>query len=775
MLVAIVVYLCFALPGIRWGLPSRDIDRFLFRDEPPWSGEKIYRLAKASEKFEAPGSASRGADVDADPIATSRGASSPEPGVPNQPSVAIDRVAPILLTGTDEDVARILLRYRLYTHQPDEMITLMALAGMRPRSFDFDPRLYQYGGLFIYPVGALLGVCDALGLIDVRGDVTYYLDHPDEFGKFYVVSRAYSAAWGLVGVIVVFAIARRLGGVGAGWLAATLFAMLPVVVCMAHEGKPHLPGAVLMLIAVWLAMRCVGQRGGSTTEPRHKPEGTDHSSGTTRARPTSATARRAVADVGIAVRDNATMHEGAVAHGGIAVRDNATMHEGAVAHGGVVAVDGTETHGKVTWMLLCAACGAAVGMVLSSWPIFVLIPLVAWRTRPLSRVVIVTIAGAAIGLATYLVSNPYIVINLLAHREVLQSNFGNSLAMYEIARVGEGFVRVAQLTMEGATLPVLAVGAVMMLLLMFRALRRSPGNVSFSPGEPRASARADSPSQPAPMSTRRPKTKSSVVPAATPPWECLVFPAALLFAQFVLIGAGKPAEYGRFGVFTNTALVIAAAAAVHQWVRAFANRRGPRAGHALHVALCLTLLVPATLYGGGYTANFIADARGSNSRRDLARVFEAARIDESTGRLLLKFATIAEPAPYNFPPIPFHRADVLLLPTPPGDVARSPDRDMVLIEPLDRTRSVVPAHSAPLADVIEATMPDLFDSDAAVRLADLDWRRRPPWGLARFNPRLTPISWANKPFHNSLFEWKARGADPPILRPKATVDGHQKP
>ena len=49
-----------------------------------------------------------------------------------------------------------------------------------------------------------------LGLIDVRGDVVYYLDNPDEFGKFYIVARAYSAAWGLLGVLVVYAIAKRI-------------------------------------------------------------------------------------------------------------------------------------------------------------------------------------------------------------------------------------------------------------------------------------------------------------------------------------------------------------------------------------------------------------------------------------------------------------------------------------------------------------------------------------------------------------------------------------
>ena len=44
---------------------------------------------------------------------------------------------------------------------------------------------------------------------------------------------------------------------GAGVLAALLFGLLPVVTCMAHEAKPHLPGAVLMLAACCFAMRAL--------------------------------------------------------------------------------------------------------------------------------------------------------------------------------------------------------------------------------------------------------------------------------------------------------------------------------------------------------------------------------------------------------------------------------------------------------------------------------------------------------------------------------------
>jgi hypothetical protein len=111
--------------------------------------------------------------------------------------------------------------------------------------------MYQYGGLWFYPIGAMLRVAGAVGLLEVSSDMTTYLDRPEAFGRFYVVARAYSAAWGLVGVCVVFFLAKRFSrSLLVPAVAATCFALMPVIVNGAHEAKPHLAGAVLTLAAV---------------------------------------------------------------------------------------------------------------------------------------------------------------------------------------------------------------------------------------------------------------------------------------------------------------------------------------------------------------------------------------------------------------------------------------------------------------------------------------------------------------------------------------------
>jgi hypothetical protein len=160
----------------------------------------------------------------------------------------------------DDDVsrARILSRFRLYSDQPDEMISFRALAKMHPANLQFDPKLYQYGGLWIYPLGAIVKAASLVGYVTVSPDPTLYLDSPEMFGRFYILGRAYSAAWGVVAVLAVFGIVRRASsGVVLPLLAAVCFMCMPVVMDLAHEAKPHLAGTALILLAVLSASKYV--------------------------------------------------------------------------------------------------------------------------------------------------------------------------------------------------------------------------------------------------------------------------------------------------------------------------------------------------------------------------------------------------------------------------------------------------------------------------------------------------------------------------------------
>ena len=190
MLILIAIFLIGVaafFTGIDWGLPSRDSDQFLFSSHKPWTGAQIMALAGDWDQ-----SAGRGADIAMHLLA--------------------NRDRPIVLNDTDEKRAEIVRRYRLYSAQPDEMITFRSLSGMKPSQLKLDPRMYQYGGLWIYPVGGMLKLASIFHRVQLRTDLAFYLDHPEAFARFYVVARAYSALWGLLGIAVVFALAREIGG-----------------------------------------------------------------------------------------------------------------------------------------------------------------------------------------------------------------------------------------------------------------------------------------------------------------------------------------------------------------------------------------------------------------------------------------------------------------------------------------------------------------------------------------------------------------------------------
>jgi hypothetical protein len=506
--IALTAVLLLAMPllflGQAWGLPNRGIDRYLFGSGDVWPGAKILALAGGWST-----DPSRGSDVAEKPLG--------------------GRDQTLLLNGTDADRARIIVRYRLYSYQPDEMITFRALAGMHPGHGPYggmDPRLYQYGGLWIYPVGILL----KLAPVTLKPDIAWYLDHPEAFGRFYVVARCYSACWGLLGVAVVFFIVRRVTG---GWAfpmaAGALFSLLPVVVDQAHEAKPHLAGAVLMMCAVLAGSSYV------------------------------------------------------------------------------------ETGKRSTALLAGALCGAALGMVLLTYPIFLILPAMALlRREAFSKIT----APLLTAVGVYIATNPYVAINLLVNRQVLASNLGNSSAMYHTTASASALTNAALLIANGAGVLTAIGGVIGAAMLARRAIQK-----------------------------RRDTNPSEIRRRAT--GLLLALPAAWMAIQFIALASGKPGEYGRFALYFDIALSIEAIVAIQTFARA----------KALQGALVALLLLSSGALAGRYLVGILRDCHPRTSR--IAAAEWLARQNHDGKNVLL---IASEPAPYCLPPVDLFRWKIELAP-----------------------------------------------------------------------------------------------------------------
>ena len=162
------------------------------------------------------------------------------------------------------DLPRLVRRYLLFSDSPDEPLTLMALANMRPRQLDFNPRMVEYGGLHVYGTGAVMTLAHALGFGRIVGDVTHYADHPEHIAGLYIAGRLLMVLYNVGIALLLFMFGCAVAAVSdrryrldilCGWAAALMWLLSPPSLAFSHVINPHLPAAFYGTLAAWLAWR----------------------------------------------------------------------------------------------------------------------------------------------------------------------------------------------------------------------------------------------------------------------------------------------------------------------------------------------------------------------------------------------------------------------------------------------------------------------------------------------------------------------------------------
>ncbi len=210
------------------------------------------------------------------------------------------------------------------------------------------------------------------------------------------------------------------------------------------------------------------------------------------------------------------------------------------------------------------------------------------------------LAAAGAGIVVYLLANPYVPFNFLFHRQVLDSNLGNSRAMYEPRLTRAGLSNGAYLIAAGTSPVVAMCGCAGAIALGIRAIRLR-----------RATDRAE---------IRRRSTGL-----------LLAVPAVCVLGQCMLFATAKPGEFGRFMLMADIFLMIEAVVALATFMPNTPSQ------HALAGILVLTTAVPAMAYLRGFqrdSARSPAPGSGRPNRPMVRRGQAHARRQRRSGPIL---------------------------------------------------------------------------------------------------------------------------------------------
>ena len=218
--VVLAVGLLTGLCGIGGGLPGEARLRMMPQGRPTAeqaramteSWKRLYREIDASQQMRSE-----------EPVTYLKGTMDIAAGWPSPPDALVNSYRSFMVQSVN----------------PDEKKSFIILSQMRPWKLEFKPLYLQYGGAFIYPLGAFLKGASLLGLAKLVPDMAHYLRFPEDMGRLYLAGRVFLLIFNLGTLWLLFDLGSRLSNWQTGFAAALLFAFCPVVVINSHILKPH--------------------------------------------------------------------------------------------------------------------------------------------------------------------------------------------------------------------------------------------------------------------------------------------------------------------------------------------------------------------------------------------------------------------------------------------------------------------------------------------------------------------------------------------------------
>jgi len=216
ILLGLIIY----LPGIKWGLPSRELNGLYFYEE-----KNLKRTLEEIKKYK-------------EPIWKGYGyyfALHPEEEEKKLPRNLYNPIR---------------------SYHPDEYFVIKVLASMNPGKFDFNPYQFAVGGVYLYLVGVFLFLFSKTGIIKLTKDLNFYFFNPGEIGKFYIVGRTITTFYGIGVLILSFLISKKIFKKEVNsFLTAILILFSPLIILNSSYMYVDIPGLFWVMMCLYFSIK----------------------------------------------------------------------------------------------------------------------------------------------------------------------------------------------------------------------------------------------------------------------------------------------------------------------------------------------------------------------------------------------------------------------------------------------------------------------------------------------------------------------------------------
>jgi hypothetical protein len=141
-------------------------------------------------------------------------------------------------TSQSESVDVWMVRFKLYPIEADEVDNIIALARIKPGLMQFDPKFYQYGGAFLYPLGGWYLSLSKLGALHLM-PLGELLRYPQQIDGVWIGGRAFVLLAFAISAFLLFMTLNELAPTGIAAAGLAIYLLCPASIMFSQVTKPH--------------------------------------------------------------------------------------------------------------------------------------------------------------------------------------------------------------------------------------------------------------------------------------------------------------------------------------------------------------------------------------------------------------------------------------------------------------------------------------------------------------------------------------------------------